>query len=50
MTIPKKRTSKTKTKKRKNVWKKKASFEATKALSTAKFVIRKILTRPTEEF
>jgi len=36
MAVPKKRTSKSKTKSRKAVWKRQAFYEATKAVSLAK--------------
>jgi large subunit ribosomal protein L32 len=39
MAVPKKKTSKSKTKMRKSVWKRKAALEAEKALSLGKSVL-----------
>jgi ribosomal protein L32 len=43
MPVPKKRQSKTKTNKRKTVWKNEAKQEARKAISTAKSVLKDLL-------
>nr|AIT94178.1 ribosomal protein L32 [Marsupiomonas sp. NIES 1824] len=43
MAVPKKRMSKTRTNKRKSVWKKKGTVEAKKAISTAKSVLKELL-------
>lgn len=43
MPVPKKRQSKTKTNKRKAIWKQKGSIEAKKAISTAKSVLKELL-------
>ena len=43
MAVPKKRMSKTKTNKRKSVWKNEAAKEARKAISTAKSVLKELL-------
>jgi ribosomal protein L32 len=43
MAVPKKRTSKTKTKTRRTIWKKKAERQANKALSIAKSVLKNLL-------
>nr|YP_009646452.1 ribosomal protein L32 [Chloropicon maureeniae]QBX98209.1 ribosomal protein L32 [Chloropicon maureeniae] len=45
MAVPKKRTSKTKTKKRKFVWKQKATEEAKKSISLAKALLKENPTR-----
>ena len=49
MAVPKKRTSKTKTRLRKAQWKFQASNEAKKALSKAKAVLKILLKQNTEE-
>ncbi len=43
MAVPKKRMSKTKTNKRKAIWKNKATKEAQKAISMAKSVLKELL-------
>ncbi len=45
MAVPKKRTSKSKKNLRKTEWKRKASFEAKKALGKAKMVLNSLLNK-----
>jgi large subunit ribosomal protein L32 len=45
MAVPKKRTSKSKTKTRKTIWKKKAASQANKALSLAQSVLKNLFNK-----